>query len=324
MMNKSSAETQPNELTTDALYYDYGSAANPILEKIITPVPYRSFSPDFFHSGPSGILPLDLSQAMQCSGPATSPALCANFIRIAKGKVHTDAEATSQVFFVFQGSGKTEVNGQTISWSEGDYMAFPAESPATHFCDEEAGMYWVHDAPLLRYLGVKATEKRFAITVYEHSKAQAILDQIAHDPKKSLANRVSVLLANRRFPQTRTITHTLWTMFGLLPAGKVQFPHRHESVALDFVIKCQPGCYTMIGTELDSAGMVKNGHREDWKSGASFVTPAGYWHSHHNESGADAHVLPIQDAALHTYLRTLDILYSHPQHNRTSYISQKP
>jgi hypothetical protein len=51
--------------------------------------------------------------------------------------------------------------------------------------------------------------------------------------------------------------------------------------------------------------------------GASFITPAGYWHSHHNESGEDAHVLPIQDAGLHTYLRTLDILYSHPSHDKT-------
>lgn len=30
----------------------------------------------------------------------------------------------------------------------------------------------------------------------------------------------------------------------------------------------------MIGTELDSHGMIVNGHREDWKSGASFITPA--------------------------------------------------
>ena len=42
--------------------------------------------------------------------------------------------------------------------------------------------------------------------------------------------------------------------------------------------------------------MIKNGHRENWVSGASFITPAGYWHSRHNESGEDAHVLPIQDA----------------------------
>ena len=29
-----------------------------------------------------------------------------------------------------------------------------------------------------------------------------------------------------------------------------------------------------------------------------------------NESGADAYVLPIQDAGLHTYLRSLDIAFS--------------
>jgi gentisate 1,2-dioxygenase len=66
----------------------------------------------------------------------------------------------------------------------------------------------------------------------------------------------------------------------------------------------------MIGTELDSDGMIKDGHREDWKTGASFITPAGYWHSHHNESELQAHVIPIQDAGLQTYLRTLDIQFS--------------
>jgi gentisate 1,2-dioxygenase len=99
-------------------------------------------------------------------------------------------------------------------------------------------------------------------------------------------------------------------MLGILPAGQVQRPHRHQSIALDFAVACQPGCYTMIGTELDENGMIRNGHREDWVAGAAFVTPPGYWHSHHNESGVDAYVLPIQDAGLHTYLRTLDIAFS--------------
>jgi hypothetical protein len=36
----------------------------------------------------------------------------------------------------------------------------------------------------------------------------------------------------------------------------------------------------------------------------------GLWHSHHNESGHPAHVLPIQDAGLHTHLRTLDIRFA--------------
>jgi hypothetical protein len=42
---------------------------------------------------------------MQLPGPATSPALLANFVRIVKGSVTTTALATSQLFFVFQGFG---------------------------------------------------------------------------------------------------------------------------------------------------------------------------------------------------------------------------
>jgi gentisate 1,2-dioxygenase len=272
----------------------------------------------------SGILPLDVSAAMQCDGPATSPSLLANFVRIVKGSLKTNALATSQLFFVFQGEGYTKACNRVINWKKGDFMVLPAHGEAIHYCNGEASFYWVHDAPLLRYLGVTAIEQRFEPTLFEHSKAEAKLNQIVNDPVSSKANRVSVLLAHANFPQTRTITHTLWAMFGLLPKGKIQYPHRHESVALDFVISCQPDCYTMIGTELDSDGMIKDGHREDWKTGASFITPAGYWHSHHNESSEDAHVLPIQDAGLHTYLRTLDILYSHPNHDHKSYISQKP
>jgi len=40
------------------------------------------------------------------------------------------------------------------------------------------------------------------------------------------------------------------------------------------------------------------------------VTPPGWWHSHHNETGEPALVLPVQDAGLYTYQRTLDIRYN--------------
>lgn len=35
-----------------------------------------------------------------------------------------------------------------------------------------------------------------------------------------------------------------------------------------------------------------------------------YRHSHHNESGTPAFVLPMQDAGLYTHQRTLDIQFS--------------
>lgn len=191
------------DLTAEARYYDYASTANPIFAGLIPPVPYRSFSPDFFQQKSSGILPLDVSDQMQVPGPATSPALLANFVRIVNGSISTSALATSQLFFVFQGAGRTEACGKQIDWSEGDFMVLPAHGEAVHHTDGEAGMYWVHDAPLLRYLGVTATEERFQPTVFQHARAAAKLEQIANDPVTSQANRVSVLLANSNFPQTR-------------------------------------------------------------------------------------------------------------------------
>ena len=301
----------PTSQSSDqAQFFDYGSAANPLQKGLISRIPYRSFSADFFDGQGCEVQPLDLSAELQCEGPATGPSLCANFIRLDAGSLRTSADATSQLFFVTRGSGQSTVCGRTFHWCEGDTFVVPAGGDAIHSSEGLAGLYWVHDAPLLRYLGVSTVKPVFEPCFYSHRDARAELAAIASNPRGANANRVSVLLGNNAFPQTRTVTHTLWAMLGILPAGQMQRPHRHQSIALDFAVACSPGCYTMIGTELDENGLIRNGHREDWVAGAAFVTPPGYWHSHHNESGADAYVLPIQDAGLHTYLRTLDIAFS--------------
>jgi gentisate 1,2-dioxygenase len=119
-----------------------------------------------------------------------------------------------------------------------------------------------------------------------------------------------VLLGNRLFPQTLTVTHVLWAMFGSLPLGAVPTAHRHRSVAVDSVVAARPGCSTLVGRTLDQQARIKDGERFDWQPHAVFVTPPGLWYSRHNESGSPAHILPIQDAGLHTQLRTLDITFS--------------
>lgn len=312
-----------DSLTKDALYYDYSSAVNPLIQGLITKVPCVPFSPDFFNSPTTAVLPLDVSQQLELEGPATSPSLCANFVRIVNGSLQTSVEAASQLFFVHDGEGRTDACGLTIEWKKGDLFVLPAHAAATHHA-KSGSLYWVHDAPLLRYLGAKPTTPRFAPTLYTREKDQAKLDQIASDPVTASANRVSVLMANANFPQTRTVSPTIWAMYGLLPLGKSQLPHRHESVALDFVVDCKPGCYTNIGTELGEDGWIKNPQRQDWAPGAVFITPPGYWHSHHNESGADAHVLPIQDAGLQEYLRTLEINFSHIQADGSVHVTNVP
>ena len=70
------------------------------------------------------------------------------------------------------------------------------------------------------------------------------------------------------------------------------------------------GTWSLVGTELDADGQIRNPVRVDWSPGLAFVTPPGYWHAHFNESDTEAFLIPIQDAGLQTYLRSLDIRFS--------------
>ena len=313
---------QPHRLTDDATarlleaarFHDYRVASNPMAEGGVPPVPGVRFPASLHQEGPTRIVPLDNSLALGCPGPATTPSLAASFLHVHAGDaLATDANATSQLCYVIRGEGVSRVadaSAASIAWSAGDLFTLPAGSPATHLASEEAAIYWVHDEPLLRHLGVTATQPRFAPTLYHRAAIREALEAVMNDPESRKANRLSVLLGNHLFPREMTITHVLWAMFGILPVGVIQPPHRHQSVAVDFVVDAQPGCYTMVGSKLARDGSIADGERFDWEPHSVFVTPPGLWHSHHNESGQPAHILPIQDAGLHTYLRTLSILFS--------------
>ena len=64
-----------------------------------------------------------------------------------------------------------------------------------------------------------------------------------------------------------------------------------------------------MGKEIDQDGLIIDPIRCDWIPGGVFITPPGWWHSHHNESDDIAWVLPMQDAGLYTHQRTLDIRF---------------
>lgn len=306
----SDAKLNQEKVLKNANYFEYTTSADPIAAGLITEVPFRVFPHTLHEEGASRVIPLALSDLLGCDYPATSPGLLANFVRIIHGeKIKTNANATSQLFYVIRGNGRSVVGDLIIPWNTGDMFVLPAHSDVVHYADTDSAFYYVHDEPLLTYLGANAAIQRFEPTLFTTEASYAHL-QKAIDSDTKDRNRLSVLLGNAVFPQTRTITHVLWAMFGVLPAGGVQPPHRHQSVALDFAVECQPGCYTLIGKELDAQGNIIDPIRADWAPSSVFVTPPGYWHSHHNESGVQAHVIPIQDAALHTYLRTLDIQFA--------------
>lgn len=114
------------------------------------------------------------------------------------------------------------------------------------YADDESAPYWVHHQPLLSLLGAQARDPRFQPIKYRRADAVAKLTEIAARPGANAKSRISVLPANADEEQTLTITHVLWAMFGALPRGQEQRPHRRQSVALDLILDAGSGCYTLL------------------------------------------------------------------------------
>eukprot|EP00854_Cymbomonas_tetramitiformis_P018444 gene18444-22009_t len=299
------------EWESRATIFEYTSAANPDLP----PVPVLVHPPQLHQEGPSRVVPFDLSSYLGVPYPCTGPNLMASFVRVLTGEtVSTDAAATSQAFYVIRGSGTSQTEDGEVSWSEGDLFAIPASrSPITHTALEGdfggAALYWVTDEPLLRYLGVAPVDRKFEPTMWRKERLLEEVANIAASTSGTDLNRLGVLLGNVACPETKTLTHVLWSLLNSIAAGQVQKPHRHNSIALDLAVSAQPGVYTLMGQSLDANGEIVDPIRCDWTPGGVFVTPPGWWHAHYNESDEIAWVLPMQDAGLYTNQRTLDIRF---------------
>ena len=292
---------------TDTIYYEFSAAVAPKLPAI----PHAKFGAELHQQGETRIVALDLSSQLQSIAPATSPIISAYFLSIRpQESLKTNSPATAQLFYVIRGKGKTESEYGTMEWSQGDLFTLPSCEGAIHSAQEDTAIYWVTDEALVNYLGVRATKPRFQPCLYSGGRILSELKQIAQEPGANKRNRIGVLLGNKSTQLTRSLTHTLWALMVYLPGGTEQKPHRHNSVALDLVIDAPDGAYTLVGKSLGADGKIVNGERIYWKSGSVFVTPPGLWHSHHNDSDRDALLLPIQDAALQSYLRTLDQRWS--------------
>jgi gentisate 1,2-dioxygenase len=174
--------------------------------------------------------------------------------------VAVDPNATSLVFYVVDGSGIVSQGDTGFRFTKGDFFAFPGGTPVNLVVESTTRLYYVNDAPLLNYMGTRVQDQRFRPTHYPAARAEEELKKVSGAAGAGQRNRISILLGNTNFPQTRTVTHMLWAM--------------------------------------------------DWSPGMVFVTPPGYWHSHYNESDENCYVIPIQDAGLQTWLRSLDIRFA--------------
>lgn len=288
--------------------WEYDSSANPNLANI----PIQAFPAQLHEEGESRIIELDLSDVIGTAYPATTPNLLANYIRIQKGEsVKAAVNSSSEVFFVMRGSGYTETEQGIVEWKQGDAFTLPMNSGVNHHADDsgDAAICWVHDAPMLNYVGAVPSKPRFQPAFYSKEYLDGEIARIREAGIRENRNRNGVILGNPGSEKTRTMTPSLWSLYNLLPKGAIQKPHRHNSVAIDLAVYAKPDVYTMIGKEIDAEGNIINPVKAMWKSNTVFVTPPGWWHAHYNESDEDAYVFPIQDAGVQINMRTLDIQF---------------
>jgi gentisate 1,2-dioxygenase len=288
-------------------FFEYSSAANPTLP----PIPAALFPASLHEIEETKILPLDQSDALGIPYPCTGPSLLANYVHVGPGEdLRLKANATSQVLYCIRGSGSLQTNNGGAAWGVGDFLALPGSWELMLEAEEDTAFYWVHDGPLLNYLGATSTEERFRPLYFSAAQLAEELEAVRKQNEGKARNRNGILLGNADCPTTKTVSHTMWSLYNLLPRGTRQKAHRHNSIALDLCVAAGDDTFTMMGERVDADGNIINPIRADWSPGAAFVTPPGWWHSHHNESDTDAIVLPVQDAALHTHMQTLDIRFS--------------
>ena len=264
----------------------------------------------------SRVYELDQKSTLQTNYPCTAPNLLANFVKIVPGdSLVLVANCTSHLFYVISGKGVYCSADLCSFWNEGDLFVVSGQDSIhlTSKSNEDCILYWVNDSPLLEYLGVKFAKAKFTPTFFKKDLLVKNLEKIRHDVNNHDKNRLGILLSNADTENSsKTVTHVLWSLLNVLPAKTKQPPHKHNSVALDLCVSGGENVYTLMGPELDEHGWVKNPLRINWETGGVFVTPPGWFHSHHNDSEVDALVLPIQDAGLYTYQRTLDLTFSKP------------
>lgn len=300
---------QTHESTHDAtLFHEYSEAAKPKMPAL----PCLRLTKAIYDSGETRVINVDQVTDLSPDHSLLSPSLGASFIRVnANQELTCSANASNHFFYVIEGRGYTKTDDGEIAWAKGDVFICPMSQYFYHKANQDAVVYWVNDAPLLNYLKACPDKKSFTPRRFAHERIQQALNQSLAMKNATSKNRNGVLLAIPESQETKTLTPVLWVLFNQIAPGHVQKPHRHNSVAFDYVISSPAkGVYSLISQAIDEQGQLINPRRMDWESGCFFVTPPGYWHSHHNESDSPALIMPVQDAGLHTYLRSLDIQFS--------------
>jgi gentisate 1,2-dioxygenase len=280
------------------VYFEYTSAAVPSISKL-EPLTLRPGEPAVI----------------------STPAMHVKYIKLSNiSSMQLDEFASSSVFYVIKGSGTVSDDKTfSLSWNEGDVFTIPFKENRVWFTAnlDDAILFYANDSPLLKFLKSKPSEERFTPMVYKNADMLKEIEKFNLEESAKERNRNGILLSNSQMVEEgqNTLTHTMWSLLNSIGPNVVQKPHRHNSIAIDLCVGIsreaeeKKQVYTLMGEKLDEKNQIINPVKMVWKKNCTFTTPPGWWHSHHNESDSEAWVFPVQDAGLHTYLRTLDIRF---------------
>ena len=289
--------------TQRARYFDSENAFN----IVHSPVPGHSFVAErdraFSQNTGTRFIPLDQSDTMNLSYPATTPLILASYARISAGDVLTHTPCASAVFgFVIKGQGCSLQGEEKIEWGEGDVFCFSGGVPISHSSAAEDSILWVvTNEPQLAFEGFLPPDLSSAPVQATHFPAAEIERELKVADAKikdHLAAGLAVVISTKKLEESKNISPSLTLAMNQLRAGGVQPPHRHNSVAVSLIVDGSDG-YSMV-----------DGIRKNWEPWVTIVTPPESVHSHHNDSSSQASWLIVQDGGLYYHCRTMGFSYS--------------
>ncbi len=292
------ASDPTSQAETRARYFNTGNAFNvklpPVPNSVFTKEPAIALN----SKTPTGLIACDVSGIMKCSFPATSPLVMAYYAKIcALEELKTNFKASGVVHYVIKGSGTTNTDGDSISWSSGDVFVTPGGCQQIHCAATQDAIIWVvTNEPLLSFEKLRPPESGEAPTELVHYPAKEIkkqIDLIYNIGRGDDIAGSALIFSSDKQEASRNVLPTLTVAMNSLPPGVMQRPHRHNSVAVSLIIKGE-NCFSMI-----------DGQRKDWAQWATTITPPVSLHSHHNEGSEQALFLIVQDGGIYYHARAM-------------------
>jgi gentisate 1,2-dioxygenase len=281
-----------------ARFFNSGNAFNrqlpPVPDHVFLDEPVRALD----RTAATGFVDCDLSRALDCAGPATTPLVLARYLRIRAGESCASRfDATGSIWYVIAGAGVSECGADRIAWRDGDVFVLPGGAAHDHRAGTEGAVLWVvTNEPQIALENLRLPAGIAPPTDAVHYPAAEIKKQL--ELIHTVANGdnsagYALMFSSERHEESRNVLPSFTLALNSLPPGEFQPPHKHNSAAIALVIQGK-GCYSLV-----------DGRRKDWAQFATTVTPPTAIHSHHNDGSERALFLIVQDGGLYCHARTM-------------------